>query len=1173
MKSKVICFAGALLMHLALYAQDTRAKILGQIADASGAAVVGASVSATNTATGITVASKTNEAGLFEIPYLVPGSYTVNAEASGFKKLMRSAIELRVADKVSLDLKMEVGAVSDSITVSGGTPLLEVASASTGAVVDHRRITELPVSGGNALTLERLTPGVTNFAIANHPYELSSAGVASRISVSGIRSQNTEFTIDGTPVMSNDSAIIVPPADLVQEMRVETNSYDAASGHTAGGSVNIGTKSGTNNFHATAYENYTGAALKGLDFFQRQRLYDASSGPPTSDKQKSIKGADVNNRFGVSANGPILIPKLYNGKNRTFWIYGYEGFRHPNTDANSGYFTTVPTVAERQGDFSSLLALGTIYQVYDPATITAAAGGRFSRLPLAGNVIPASRIDSVAKGLLSYWPDPNTTGTINGLNNYFHAVHGLSAYNVQAARVDHAFSDKHRMFARANYNHLWGMGGGSYNNDATELRNQASTTGIGLDDVYTFSPHLLLNLRYSFTRYAPSSIPTSGAMDLTKLGFDPGFVKQLDPQATVFPRLTIDSFAVLGNFTPTRKATNYHVFAGDVTRSLGKHTLRFGGDFRTYNENSYVFNNGTPYLNFNSTYTQGPLDNSPGAPIGQGLASFLLGIPSSGTAVMNTSYAYHSAFYSAFLQDDWKVTSKLTLNLGIRYEYETSPVERFNRTVRGFDQTTPNPLEASVQAAYAKSPIPEIPVAQFKVTGGLTYAGVNGQPSALWVSDKNNFAPRVGVAYQMLPKTVLRGGFGVFYMPKAVDHIGTAADRTAVNQTGFSQSTSVTVSTDNGQHFIASLRNPFPTGVLLPVGSSNGLKSNLGSSISFYNSQQINPLVGRWDFGFQQELPKRVLVEAMYVGSSGSSLAVSRQIDATPAQYLSTLPGRDNNAINFLSAQVANPFYPLLPGTSLSAATVSRSQLLRPYPQFTGITYNDPSGSSSYHSLQTRVERRFDSGFSIQGTYAWSKFLSTTEFLNATDAMPSQVVSDQDIPHRLGISGLYDLPFGKGRKFGSQSNGFLSALFGGWQWQAIYEAQSGVALGFGDVIFNGNLHDITLANGDKRISRWFNTDSGFDKNPSNQRASDIRVMSLRFPNVRGQGMNIWNTSMMKYFRLSENAKLQFRTECMNGFNHSHFAAPNTTVTSTLFGQLTQVSSVARQIFFVAKLVF
>ncbi len=1173
MKSKILVLACAWLMPYALHAQDTRAKILGQVTDPAGSAVVGASVHATNTATGINLASTTNEAGLFEIPYLVPGTYTVSAEAPGFKKLVRSTIELRVADKVSLDLKMEVGAVSDSITVSGGTPLLEVASSSTGAVVDHRRIVELPVSGGNALTLERLTPGVTNFAIANHPYELSSAGVASRMSVSGIRSQNTEFTIDGAPVMSNDSAIIVPQADLVQELKVETNSYDAASGHTAGGSVNIGTRSGTNNFHATLYENYTGAALKGLDFFQRQRLYDASSGAPTSDKQKSIKGADVNNRFGGSASGPVLIPKLYNGKNRTFWIYGYEGFRHPNTDANSGYFSTVPTTAERQGDFSGLLSLGNIYQIYDPATITAAAGGRFSRLPLAGNILPATRLDSVAKGLLSYFPLPNTTGTVNGLNNFFHAVHGLSAYNVQTARLDHAFSDSHRIFARVNYNHLNGLGGGSFNTDATALTNQASTTGIGFDDVYTLNPHLLLNVRYSFTRYAPSSIPQGGAMDLTKLGFDPASVKQLDPQATVFPRLTIDSFAVLGNFTPTRKATNYHATAADVTRSMGKHTLRMGGDFRTYNENSYVFNNSTPYLNFNSSYTQGPLDNSPGAPIGQGLASFLLGIPSSGTVVMNTSYAYHSTFYSAFLQDDWKVSSKLTLNLGIRYEYETSPVERFNRTVRGFDQSTANPLEAQVQAAYAKSPIPEIPLSQFHVTGGLTYAGVNGQPSALWTSDKNNVAPRAGVAYQIFAKTVLRGGFGVFYMPKAVDHIGSAADRTAVNQTGYSQSTSMTVTTDNGQHFIASLRNPFPSGVLLPVGSSNGLKSNLGSSISFYNSQQVNPLIGRWDFGFQLELPKRVLLEAMYVGSSGSSLAVSRQIDATPAQYLSTLPTRDNTVINALSAQVANPFFPLLPGTSLSSATVSRSQLLRPYPQYTGITYNDPSGSSIYHSLQTRVERRFGSGFSLQGTYSWSKFLSTTEFLNATDAKPSQVVSDQDIPQRLGISGLYDLPFGAGRKFGSHSNKFVAAVLGGWQWQAIYEAQSGAPIGFGDVIFNGNLHDITLSNSDKKISRWFNTDAGFDKNPANQRASDIRVMSLRFPSVRNQGMNIWNTSMMKYFRLSENAKLQFRSECMNGFNHSHFAAPNTTVTSTLFGQLTQVSSVARQIFFVAKIVF
>jgi hypothetical protein len=383
--------------------------------------------------------------------------------------------------------------------------------------------------------------------------------------------------------------------------------------------------------------------------------------------------------------------------------------------------------------------------------------------------------------------------------------------------------------------------------------------------------------------------------------------------------------------------------------------------------------------------------------------------------------------------------------------------------------------------------------------------------------------------------------------------------------------TASTVSVDNGQHFIGSIRNPFPNGLLAPAGASNGLTTNLGQAISFYNGQQVNPIAKRWDFGIQRELPKNVLLEVMYVGSSGSSLAVTRQIDATPAQYLSTLPGRDTATINLLSAQVANPFYPLLPGTSLSGSSVSRSQLLRPYPQFTGMTYNDPTGSSIYHALQARVERRFAQGFSIQGVYAWSKFLSTTEFLNATDPMPSKVISDQDIPQRLAISGLYDLPFGNGRKFAVR--GVPGALVGGWQLQAIYEAQSGTPLGFGDVPFNGNLHDIPLPNDEKRISRWFNTDAGFDKNPANQRASDIRVMSLRFPNVRTQGQNIWNTSLMKYFRLTEHAKLQFRAECMNAFNHSHFAAPNTTVTSTLFGQLTQVSSVARQIFFTAKVVF
>ena len=1153
-----------------LIAQDTRATLLGKVVDSTAAAIPGAKVVATNIETGVKSASQVNESGLFEIAYLLPGSYSVTVEAHGFKTFVRQGLELRISDRVNIEISLELGDVSESIQVTSATPLLETATGSTGTVVDHRSILDLPTSGGNPLTLAQLSAAVTNFAIVNHPYELTSAWVASRISVSGTRSQNTEFTVDGVPAMENDSAVYSPPANMVQEVKVETNSFNAASGHSVGGYVNTITRSGTNELHGRLYEFYTGDRLKGLDFFERQHLYDPSSGPPTEAKANSIKGHEVNNRFGLSFGGPMVLPRLYNGRNKTFWMYGYEGFRHPSIDANSGYFSTVPTAAERKGDLSQLLGYGSIYQVYNPYSTTPAANGRYTRTPFPGNLIPSSLVDATALNLLNYYPLPNTGGT-QGVNNYFNSVRAYSGYDTHSARIDQNSSDRERFFVRLNTSAYNGANYGAFDNVATTSFNQYATNGAALSNVYIFSPTFLVNVRYGFMRYAPSTTSGSAGINLTPLGFSPTVSKQIDPQALSLLDITFDSFAAIGSATPTREAIGNHFVGVDFSNERGRHSLHFGGEFRVFQDDMYNFGHTTPKISFDGTYTRGPFDNSASAPLGQGLASFLMGIPSSGSAAVSASYAFTSRYYGLFFQDDWRISNRLTLNLGLRYEYENAPSERYNRTVEGFDATTRNPIAATAIANYALHPISQLPASQFTVNGGLTFAGVNGQPSALWRSDPNNFAPRFGLAYQLNSKTVVRGGYGIYYMPKGVDRFGTAADRTTVNQTGFSQTTSIVASTDNGQHYIDSLSNPFPTGIQPPVGASAGLATSLGQSISFFNPQQINPLVQRWDFSVQRELPGRILAEVMYIGTSGSGLSTTRQIDATPAQYLSTSSFRDSAAINAMSQQVSNPFYPQLPGTSLSSSTVAVAQLLRPYPQFTGITYNDPIGSSIYHGLAIQTERRFSSGVTVRGAYTFSKFLNTTDYLNATDARPSKVVSDQDVPNRLSISGIFDIPIGKGRKL--PLHGVWGALAGGWQVQAIYAAQSGSPLGFGDALFLGDIHNITLPNDQKRVSEWFNINAGFDRNSADQRSYDIRVMSQRFPSVLGQGINNWNTSGMKYFQITEGAKLQFRIEMMNAGNHSQFTAPNTTPTSAAFGQITGVQSVARQIFFASTLAF
>jgi hypothetical protein len=1186
-----------LLVFLAVpsYSQDARATIEGTVRDSGGSVLAGATVTATNTATGVKIATKVNDAGIYQIPYLLPGIYDISSEASGFKTFVQSGFELRISDRAKLDILMEVGQVSQTVTVTGQSSLLQAESASTSTTIEKKTIVDAPVSGGDVGTLVLLSPGVTDVAIANHPYELTSVNVASRIVVSGVRSQNTEFTVDGTPAMSNDSAAFVPAVDLVQEVKVETNSYDASYGHSAGGYFNTITRSGTNSFHGSLYEFHTDAALLSMNLFQRNQYNNPNSlGPPTKAKYLLIKGRDVNNRFGGSIGGPVIIPKLYNGRDKTFWIFGYEGFRHPSTDANSGSIFTVPSLAERGGDFSALLPAGcptaspynstttlcgngtpSSYQIYDPNTTVPAGNGLFMRTPFPGNILPVGRLDATAKTYLNYYPLPNQPATTpQGQNNYFHPVRSLSDYDQITARVDHVFNEKERIFGRFNYGTLNGLDNYAFSNAATQYYNYAAITGAAIDNVYVFNPSFLIDVRYGFLRRAPSS--KTPAVDLTTLGISSSVLSQIPVQGRTFPKMTIDggAYQTAGPNPPTQGPnTNDNTVTVDMTKSFGKHTLRFGPDFRVYQANNYNLSNSSPFLTFASTYTNGPLSTAPAAAIGQGLASLLLGIPTAGTIIVNTSYAYTSRYYGAYLQDDFQVTPRVTISAGIRYEYESATTERFNRSVKGFDPTAASPISSTAIANYNANPIPQIPVGQFKVNGGLTFAGVGGNSRALWAADPNNFAPRIGVTFQPDSATVFRGGYGIFYMPKGADRFGTAQDRVVVNQLGFSQVTTFVPTIDNGQHFIANLDNLFPSGLQQPTGAAGGLNTGLGGSVSYYNPQQINPLIQRWSFGFQRELPKHILFEMSYVGSSGRSLGVTPAQDAVPRQYLSTSPTRDQATINLLSSAVSNPFYPLLPGTSLSGSTVSRSQLLMPYPQFTAVTHNAPLGSSIYHALDVQAVRRFANGFSIQGTYTFSKFLQSTEFLNASDPLPTQVISDQDIPQRFTLTGIYDIPVGRGRRFGSSMNRFENALLGGWQFATIWAGQSGTPLGFGNPLFTGDVGNITLPNSQKTAMEWFNINAGFDKNAADQLADNIQTFPLRLPNVRTIGINNANASAMKYFNLWEGAKFQFRCEAMNAANHSQFAAPNTTPTSSLFGQIASVQSIARQIFFSGKIIF
>jgi hypothetical protein len=598
------------------------------------------------------------------------------------------------------------------------------------------------------------------------------------------------------------------------------------------------------------------------------------------------------------------------------------------------------------------------------------------------------------------------------------------------------------------------------------------------------------------------------------------------------------------------------------------HTLRYGFAYRVYRRNNFNLGNSSGTISFDSTWTRGPLDNSPAAPMGQSFAAFLYGLPGGGTFPINDSYAEQSIVPALFLHDDWKVSRKLTLSLGLRYERPSPVTERFNRSVRGFDASVASPVQAQALANYALNPIPEVPVSQFKVLGGLNFAGVGGQPRSLWKTSQNLFMPRFGFAYSLTPKTVLRGGYGMFFDALGVTNVH-------VNQTGFSQSTDLVPSIDNGLTYIGTLTNPFPGGFLSPLGAAGGLSTNLGQNISFFDENTTSSYMQRWQFAVQRELVANSLIEVSYVGNRGTRMQVSRDLNPVPAQYLSTLPTRDQNTINFLGAQVANPFYPLLPKTNLASTTVPRSQLLRPYPQFTGVSSNQNLGYSWYHSMQVRVEKRFSHDLSASLSYTWSKLMEAISFLNAVDPMPEEVISSQDRTHRTALTFLYELPVGRGKAWAGAGNAFVSTLISGWQVQGIYTLQSGAPLGFGNAIFNGDLKNIPLSKDVRTVDRWFNIDAGFERNNQLQLASNIRRFPSRFSGIRSDGPSNWDLSLIKNSRLAEGVQLQFRAEAINAFNHPQFTpgSVNTNPTSTAFGTTTVEFAWPRVIQFGLKVLF
>ena len=1132
----------ALAAPAAAVAQEARGTILGTVKDASGGVIPGATVTITNVAMGTTVTVVTNDAGLFQAPFLIPGTYRVTAELQGFTKAGRE-VELRIADRLDVDLSLTSGAATETVNVIADTPLLETTNASLGNVVDSRRITTLPTPHGDPYALIGLAAGVTYTGSArlDRPFEPTHiVGYA----MDGTRGNRSDLTIDGVPstATANAGEVIasyVPPADIVQEFKVQTATFDAASGNTEGGVTNLVIKSGTNKLSGTVNFGKTPKSLFANDFFAN------ANNIPLSDFDY--------NRYGGTAGGPMVLPG-YNGRNRTFFMYGFEGI-HESRPRNNGT-PTVPTEKMRTGDFSELLALGPQYQIYNPFTRRAIGGGRFQQDPFPGNIIPQGLINPVARAALEYFGRPLTPGNPDGTSNFQNpSLPEEIKYANNTVRIDHVLTEKQRMYGRfswydrnSNYNNY-------FNNLATGEWFKFVSRQFALDHVYVLTPSTVMNVRYGYNWFVrgTNSNPENHGFDLTSLGFPASYNASIPDDIRRFPRFDIAGYQGTG-IGGEERPNETHSFIATVTKTAGSHSVRGGMEVRQYRETNSLFANAqTGQFNFDANWTRGPLDNSTAAPnnLGQSVAAFLLGLPTTGFVTRATGYDEKSQNWGFYVQDDWRLSERTTVNIGLRYEYETPMTELNNNSVRGFDFAAVQAIDAQARARYAQNPIAEVPVSEFDVRGGLTFAGVNGEPEGLYETPKNNFMPRVGLTYRINDRTVLRSGYGMFY--------GFLGQRRGdVILSGFSNNTNLIPTLDNGLTFIGTLTNPFPNGIQEPVGAAAGIATFLGQGVTYFDPEPKTSRTQRWQVGVQRELGSRWMVEASYVGNHGSQLQTNRNLNATPNEYLSTSPVRDQARIDYLSGNVPNPFFGLLPSTAigdLQGQNIQRQRLLRPYPQFDSVNTTTNEGWSWYHSFQANVRKRMSDGYTMSVSYTFSNFVEATEFLNPGDPEPWEGISSVDTPHRFAVDGVYELPFGPGRRYGGETSGVVGGLIGGWVLSGIYTYQSGFPIGFGNIIFTGDLNDIPLSASERTVARWFNTDAGFNKVANQQLGSNVRTFPLRLENVRTMPINNVDLSLIKDTTIAGKI-FQLRFDSLNAFNHPLLGAPVNNPTANNFGQIT-----------------
>lgn len=1130
------------LAGICAHAQVSRGTITGRVTDPSGAVVPGAQINAVQVSTGSTYTTQSDKEGLYTVPFLAPGTYQVNATCSGFKSFTRGGVIINANENVGVAITLEIGQQTETVTVSADSPLIETVSASTGQTLNNEDVQHMPVDGNTPLILSQLSQGVvfTNNPQFFHPFDNSGP---SGMAIGGGASKQNELLMDGAPDAQQDATISYnPPLDAVDQVKVETFQADAAYGHTAGGTVNQVTKSGTNSFHGSLYEYGQWSALDDTPWFTKAA--------------NATKSVTRYNQYGGSFGGPVLVPKVYNGHNRAFVFFAYEGIKD---NSPSPSITTVPTDAEKQGDFSALLALGSSYAIYDPAS-GAVSGSKVQRTAFANNKLTS--LNSVGKNLVSYFAEPNLSGLANGENNYYYPGNSTDSFDSEFGRIDINLTSRNKLFYDFRHNNRYHVSGNVFNNIATGSILVSPIWGSTLDDVHVFTPQTVWDNRLNWAR-SITSRPLQASAPLSQLGFPSALQSAVTRQG--FPVTSGTNYVNFGYSKGQYLAFDSLQLFSMLSHFVGKHSLEAGVDLRISKQysNSYGNSDGSYGFGLNSGqgWTNGPYNNSAAAPIGQELAALLLGLPTTGSIDVNVNETTSAVYGAAFIQDNYHVTQNLTLNIGLRYEHDFPTVESNNKAVNGFNTTTISPINTAAQTAYAANPVAGITLAP--IYGGLTFATSNNRN--MYQTQNMNFSPRVGFAWTPLVHTSMRGGLGLFN-----DSVG---QQSAIAP-GFNQTTQMQPTLNSYLTANATLSNPFPGGLTAPPGASGGLSTYMGQSISYYPHKILNDYAVRWDLDVQRDLPGNTLIEVGYLGAHLSHLGVSTNLDYVPASYLNVGQVRNSTVVNFLSASVTNPFAGLLPGTSLNGATVQQQQLLLPYPQYSGITLtNNPIGSSFYDALQVRLEKRMSHGVRYMMNYQWSKKLDKLDFLNPQDTHLEKRISADDRPQRLMTSATWQLPFGKDRHF-NPAIPVANYVISGWDLTGIYTYQPyGAPLAWGDVIYLGSSLNNLKVNP-------HNVNAAFDVTQFDTKSADqpvtgdhIRTLPTQVAHARADGINSMDLSISKANRITEGLHAQLRADFFNALNHPNFSAPSLSPTSSGFAKITSQANLPRQVQVELKLTF